>query len=79
MKALGIALIPFRQLISTISKRAVLTGKEEIAQQVLQIVTQQQVNTIDHQTIPIRGTNHLFAWGRRKCFTKLTLFKKRLN
>ena len=40
-------------LVARSQNRSVLTWKEEIAQQVLQIVTKQQVNTIDHQTIPL--------------------------
>ena len=44
---------PQGSLVARSQNRAVLTGKEEIAKQVLQIVTQQQVNTIDHQTIPL--------------------------
>ena len=44
---------PQGSLVARSQNRAMLTGKEEIAKQVLQIVTQQQVNTIDHQTIPL--------------------------
>ena len=40
-------------LVTRSQAGAILTHKEAIAQQVLQIVTQQQVNTIDHQTIPL--------------------------
>lgn len=44
---------PQGSLVARSQDRSVLTGKEEIAQQVLQIVKKQQVNTLDHQTIPL--------------------------
>jgi len=44
---------PQGNLVARSQVDAVLTRKEAIAQQVLRIVTQQQVNTIDHQTIPL--------------------------
>lgn len=42
-----------RNLVARSQAGAILTHKEAIAQQVLQIVTQHQVNTIDHETIPL--------------------------
>ena len=42
---------PQGNLVARSQAGAILTHKEAIAQQVLQIVTQHQVNTIDHQTI----------------------------
>lgn len=40
-------------LVARSQAGAVLTHKEAIAHQVLRIVTKKQVNTIDHQTIPL--------------------------
>ena len=47
------AYTPQASLVARSQAGAVLIHKEEIAQQVLQIITKQQVNTLDHQTIPL--------------------------
>ena len=44
---------PIGNLVVRSQARAVLTHKKAITQQVLQIVTKKQVNTIDYQTIPL--------------------------
>jgi UPF0271 protein len=44
---------PQGNLVARSQVDAVLTRKEAIAQQVLRIVAKKQVNTIDHQTIPL--------------------------
>jgi UPF0271 protein len=47
------AYTPLAGLVSRSKEGAVLTHKEEIAQQVFQLVTKQHVNTLDHQVIPL--------------------------
>ena len=58
---------------------AVLTRKEAIAQQVLQIVAKNQVNTIDHQTIPL-GVQTICMHGEgNNVLENLQYLKNHLN
>ena len=56
-----------------------MTRKEAIAQQVLQIVAKNQVNTIDHQTIPL-GVQTICMHGEgNNVLENLQYLKNHLN